>query len=178
MKSPTWEEYEDQNTLKTDLWQKLHHGTNLVLNIVAKNRMFDYRGLFISLNTQARWQLFINSVTSYACDAPDVMDDDNYAKVLKRFANTSSLWVAQVNTEKVSVLDHLVLAKKRGISPKKSLNMMHHTTQHGVHTVLHLSLLRQFKTNNHQLWYRRLPHNVYSDALFATTLSRRCNRCA
>ena len=80
--------------------------------------------------------------------------------------------------DKVSGLNHLVIAKKWGILPDKALNMIRHTTQHGVHTVLHESLFRQFRTNDHQLWYRRLSHNVYSDTLFATTMFRRGNRCA
>ena len=68
------------------------------------------------------------------------MDDDNYATVLKSFDSTLSFGVAQVNTKKVLVLDHFVLAKKWGILPKKALNIIHCTTQLGVHTVLHPSL--------------------------------------
>ena len=94
--------------------------------------MFDYRGWFVSPNTTPRGQLFINSVTSYAYDAADVRDDDNYATLLKSYDTTSSLWVAKVHTEMVPALDHLVLAKKWGISPEKTLNMIHCTTQQGV----------------------------------------------
>ena len=106
-----------------------------------------------------------------------LMDDENYATVLKSYDTTLSLWVAKVHTGKVPGLDHLVLAKSWGISPKKALNMIHWTTQHGIHTVLYPSLSMQFRSNNCQLWYRRSLHNVYSDILFATTLSRRGNRC-
>ena len=114
----------------------------------------------------------------YAYDAADVVDDNNYATVLESFVSTSSLQVGQVNTKKVSELDHLVLAKKWGISPEKELNMIHHTMQCGVPTMLHPSLSRQFRTNDHQLQYRRLMHNAYSDTLFATTVYRRGNTCA
>ena len=72
------------------------------------------------------------------------MDDSNYVTMLESFVYTSSTWVAQVNTKKVSGLDHLVLAKKWGNSPKKALNMIHHTTQLDVHIVLHLSLSSYF----------------------------------
>ena len=44
--------------------------------------------------------------------------------------------------------------------------------------MLHPSLIDLFRTNDHQLWYRRLPHSVFSDTSFATTVSRRGNRCA
>ena len=53
--------------------------------------MFNYRGWFVNPNTLARGQLFINSVTLYAYDAADVMDDDNYATVLESFVITPSL---------------------------------------------------------------------------------------
>ena len=86
--------------------------------------------------------------------------------------------MAQDHTKKVLGLYHLILDKKWGISPKKAFNMIQDITQHGVHTVLHLSLSRQFRTIDHQLLYRRLLHKVYSDTLFATTVSRRSNRCA
>ena len=94
----------------------------------------------------------MNSVTTYAYDAADVMDNDNYTTVLESLVSTLSLQVAQVHSEKVSGLDHLVTAKKWGISPKKALNMICHTTQCGVCTVLHPSLSRKFKTKNHQIW--------------------------
>ena len=97
--------------------------------------MFDDRGWFVSPNTPARGQWYINSVTLYACDAADVMNDDNYATMLDNYATTSSLQVAKVSTKKVPGLDHLVLAKRWGILPKKGLNMIRHTTQHGISTV-------------------------------------------
>ena len=135
--------------------------------------MCDYRGWFVSPSTPAWGQLFMNSVTLYAHDAADVMDNDNYATMLESFVSTLSLWATQVNTKKVLVLDHLFLAKKWIISPKKALIMIHHTTQHGIHIVLHLPLSRQFRANDCQLWYKRSPHEMYSDTLFATTLYRR-----
>ena len=133
---------------------------------------------FVSPNTPARGQLFINSFILYAYDTADDKDDDNYATVLDSYVTTISLWVAKVHTKKVPGLDHFVLAKKWGISPKKALNMIGQTTQHWIHTVLHPSLSWQFRKNDCQLQYRTLPQNVYSDTLFATTVSRRGNRCA
>ena len=53
--------------------------------------MSDCRGWFVSSNTPAVGQLYINSVTLYAYDAADVMDDDNYATVLDSYVTTSSL---------------------------------------------------------------------------------------
>ena len=59
----------------------------------------------------------------------------------------------------------------------EAFNMIHHTTKGGVCTVLHLSFSRWFRTSDHQLWYHRLLHNLYSDTLFAPTVSSRGNTC-
>ena len=106
------------------------------------------------------------------------MDDNNYATQLDSYVTTSSLQVAKVSTKKVPRLNYLVLVKRWEISPKKALNMIHQIRQYGVHTVLYTSLSSWFKTNDHQLLYRRIQHNVYRDNLFATTVSRRGNWCA
>ena len=87
--------------------------------------MFNYRGCFVSPDTPARGQLFINCVTSYAYDAADVMDDDNCATVLDSYVTTSSLQVAKVHTKKAPGLNHLVIAKRWDISPKKALHTIH-----------------------------------------------------
>ena len=44
--------------------------------------MFYYREQFVHPNTPARELLYIKSVTSYAYDAADVMDDDSYATAM------------------------------------------------------------------------------------------------
>ena len=98
-------------------------------------------------NTPARGQLFINLVTLYAYDAADDAIDDKFATVLEGFIIIYSIQVAQTNTKKVAALDHLVLMKKWGISPKKALNIIICTTQHSVYTVLHPSLFRQLRAN-------------------------------
>ena len=129
--------------------------------------MLNYRGQFVIHTILERGQLFINSVKSYAYVVADVMDKDNYATVLKSYVTTWSLQVAKVHMKRVSGLDHMVLTKKWSISPKK----------HGIHTVSNPSLSAWFKTNDHQFQYKTLLHNMYSDTLFATTLSSSCNRC-
>ena len=103
--------------------------------------MFNYRGWFFIPPTPVRWQLFINSVTSYVYDATDVMDDDNFATVLESFVNILSLQVTQVNSKEALALDHLGFTKKWDISPKKELNMMPCITHCGVYTVANNSYL-------------------------------------
>ena len=158
----TQEQYEDQNILKlvlmaeAPLWDTSSHEFSRL-----EESMFDYRGWFVNSYTPPRVKLFISYVTSYAYDAANIMDNNNYDTVLEHFVITSSLWVAQVNTVKVTWLDNLVIAKKWGILPKKALNMIHGTTQHGIHTALHPSLSWQFSTNNHH-WLIRDYHIMFT----------------
>ena len=78
----TQEEYEDQDILEIELMAKapLWDPSSPEYSYQEQS-MFNYRGQFVSPNTPARGQLFINSVTPYAYDATDVMDDDNYISV-------------------------------------------------------------------------------------------------
>ena len=45
------------------------------------------------------------------------------------------------------------------------------TTQNAVRTTLHPTLSRRFRTNDRQLRYRRLAHNLFTDTLEAKTAS-------
>jgi hypothetical protein len=47
-------------------------------------------------------------------------------------------------------------------------------TQHGVRSVLHDTLHRRFRTNDRQLWYRRLPCDMFTDMLEAAKPSWHC----
>ena len=92
MRKPTQEEYEDQNILKIELTAKAPWWDPSSPDYSQqKQSVFDYRGQFVSPNTPARGQLYINSVTSHAYDAADTMDDDNYATLLDNYVTTSSL---------------------------------------------------------------------------------------
>ena len=95
MKKSTWEEYDDQNILNIELmseapWRDLSSPEFSR----QEQSMINYRGQFVGSNTPARGQLFVNSVTLYAYDAADVMDDNNYANVLENFVTASWLQVA------------------------------------------------------------------------------------
>ena len=81
--------------------------------------MSNYSGLFVSPNTLARGQFFINSVTLNSFDAEVVMDDDDYATMLENFVIKSSLQVAHINTKMLSGLGHLALSIQH--------NLLYHT---------------------------------------------------
>ena len=90
--------------------------------------MFDHRQWFVIPANPERGQLFINSVTLYAYNAEGVIHDDIFTIVLESFVNILSLWLEQVNTTELLVLDHFILAKKWGISAKRAHDIIHHTT--------------------------------------------------
>ena len=159
---PTWGEYEDQDTLKIELMTEgpLCNPSHPEFNR-QEQIMFNYRGWFVIPTTPWRRQFCINSVKLYAYDAADIMDDENFATLLEHFVLISWLQVAQENTEKVPVLDHFVLAKRRVFNPRK----------HSIKCSIQLSMVcecccifpYQFKTIDCQLRYIRLLHNFYCD---------------
>ena len=75
-------------------------------------------------------------------------------------------------------VEDIVLAKRWDITSEKAQKTIKDTTQGGIKTMLHHSLLRWFRTNNRTLHYYHLAYPVFSDMLFTHTVSRRSNRCA
>lgn len=59
------------------------------------------------------------------------------------------------------------LAKNWGIGLEQAQRTVDATTQRGVRTLLHGHLNRRYRTNDRQLRYRRLTHDVYTDTLDA-----------
>ena len=57
------------------------------------------------------------------------------------------------------------LAKNWGIDLETATCTVEATMQRGLWTVLHNTLSRRFRTNDRQLRYRRLMHEVFTDAL-------------
>ena len=55
------------------------------------------------------------------------------------------------------------LAKNWGIGLETATQTVEATTQRGLHTILHNTLSRIFRTNDRQLQYRRLMHEVFTD---------------
>ena len=64
-----------------------------------------------------------------------------------------------------------VLATNWGIGVKQARRTLDATTQKGLRTVLHPTLSRRFLTNDRQLRYRRLGHDIFTDTLEAGTTS-------
>ena len=63
------------------------------------------------------------------------------------------------------------LAKNWGIGLDAARRTVEATTQKGVRTILHPTLSRHFRTNDRQLQYRRLSHDMFTDTLEVCTRS-------
>jgi hypothetical protein len=92
---------------------------------------------------------------------------DSQVKVL---AVNSFTWVNNVTPEQLSKHWNIGLGKA-----KKTLMV---TTQRGTRMVAFLSLDARFWTNNWQLQYRHLNTALYTNTMFASTVSTHGNSCA
>jgi hypothetical protein len=72
-----------------------------------------------------------------------------------------------------------ILARNWGIGLSAAKRMLEATTQSGVRTILNSTLSRRFRTNDRQLRYRRIAHEVFIDTLETSVSSwHRQNRYA
>ena len=75
-------------------------------------------------------------------------------------------------------IDPQTLAARWMISPDRAKRTVVMTTQHGVRTCLNPTLSHRFLTNDQMLRYKQLPHTVFTDTLFAMSVSRQGNKMA
>ena len=147
-----------------------------------EDAMVDHQGYVVhSSDAPARGRLVINELTSLTTDTVDVTDDDNFHVVLQSRVQVSSIGTSETGhfkTKQTKPIDHQTLASRWMISPEKALQTINVTTQRGVRTCLNPTLAARYPTNDRQLRYRRLPHTVFGDTMFAGTTSRRGNKCA
>ncbi len=87
---------------------------------------------------------------------------------------TSHLTMLQ---QKLAV-DSNTLAWRWGIPSHKAKRTVQRTTQHGVRNIANLTLAQRFCTNDCMLCYHPLHHTMFTDAMFASTLSQHGNKCA
>ena len=111
---------------------------------------------------------------SLVYDATDVMDNDNLATALAQI----QISVVLIGMVRKLSAEPIVLAKIWGITLEEAQKTIQATTQSGVRTMLHPLLLRQFRMNDRNLHYDCPAHPVFSDTMFARTVSRRGNSCA
>ena len=86
--------------------------------------------------------------------------------------------MALIGMVRKSSVDPRVLAKWWGITPEKVQKTIQATAQRRIRTILLLFWSGWSRTNVKNLSYHHLAHPVFSDMTFASTVSKRGNRCA
>eukprot|EP00804_Cyclotella_cryptica_P016777 CCRYP_002064-RA/>CCRYP_002064-RA protein AED:0.32 eAED:0.33 QI:0/0/0/1/1/1/2/0/448 len=122
-----------------------------------EDRMIDFRRQVMCRTSTARGRMIINSLSaSLQVSAVDVTDDENFGLLLesKSCVSSSISKVGVAKSKSSQQMDHMTLSKKWGISPEKAKQTIQRTTQRGIRTFLHLSLLRRFRTNDRALRHK------------------------
>ena len=101
----------------------------------------------------------------------DLTDDESFYNALN--AKVDVARVVESRGGHFFTLDSLY--QKWLISPEAARRTVQHTTQRGIRTILHPSLLQQFKTNDLALRYNRLQHSFFTNTMQTGTDSRRGN---
>ena len=81
--------------------------------------------------------------------------------------------ISLIGMDRKSSVEPIVLVKRWDITMEKAKKTIQATTQSGIRTMLHPSLLRLFRINDRNLCDHHLAHPVFSDTMFAST----CHCC-
>lgn len=146
--------------------------------------MVDYRGhLVVTLSTDPHSpDMTVSSIFSASYMVFDITDNNNFAAVLDQHVMvdvTTAIQTAWLSTlqQKLAV-DSNMLIQRWGIPLHKAKQTVQCTTQHCMRNIANLTLVHRFCTNDCMLQYCCLHHTIFTDTMFASTLSRRSNKCA
>ena len=116
------------------------------------------------------------SSLSLTTDLADITDDFN--KILTSRVQILSVEFSlnrHIRSRKIGPIDPQTLAAQWMISPDCAKLTVVMTTQREVRTCLNPTLSRCFPTNDRMLRYKQLPHTMFTDTMFASTVSRQGN---
>jgi len=125
--------------------------------------------------------LVINSLVSTSQTATDVTSDDNFFWVLSSYVMISGVdthLTGNIKTSAKAPINFRTLAARWMISPQQDQKTITVTTQRGVRKCLNPNIACRFPTNDRMLRYKRLPHPVFSNTMFAKTAAVGGNKCA
>ncbi len=125
--------------------------------------------------------LVINSLVSTSQTATDVTSDDNFFCVLSSYVmiiGVDTNLAGNIRKNAKNPIDFRTLAARWIISPQQAQKTITVTIQRGVRECLNPNIARRFLTNDRMLCYRRLPHPLFSDTMFAQTAAVGGNECA
>ena len=119
----------------------------------------------------------INSFCSLSTDPVIVTDNDNFHTALLAHVQVSTL-NGTLRSRKTPHIDPMMLSTLWLITPDRARCTVANTTEWGVRTCLDPILSRQFRTNDRMLHYPCLLHTVFTNTMFASTVSRQGNKMA
>ncbi len=144
--------------------------------------MVDYRGcLIVKLSTDPHSpDMAVNSVVSVFYMVIDITDNENFASILDHHVMvdmTTAVQTAHLTLSQWKLaIDSDMQAWRWGIPSHKAKRTVQQTTQCGVRNIANPTLAQRFRTNDRMLRYRRLHHTIFTDTMFASTMSRRGNK--
>jgi len=191
VRAPTYDEWSQNAFTRLHLTsESLTWDPTTTLYEDQEAAMTDYSGHVVSRHAVRGHvsSLTINSLSSLTTDLADVTDDDNFADVLTSNVQISSLATSpnsidaslngHIRSRRIMPIDPLTLAARWQISPDRAKRTIVTTTQRGVRTCLNPTLSRRFPTNDRMLRYPRLLHTMFTDTMFASTVSKQGNKMA
>ena len=124
--------------------------------------------------------LVINSLSSLTADYTDVTDNNNFygalssmVQILNTESSQNELSLSgHICLHKIAPTDPQTLAARWMISPDHVKHTVVMTTQRGVRTCLNPTLSCRFLANDQMLCYKRLPHIIFTNTMFAATPSK------
>ncbi len=172
VRTPSREEFDDENIPHLEMtgespdWEPYKSGW-----AEQEAAMTDFRGHIQGQESDdvvTRGRRIINSVSCNYMSV-DITDDQDFAQELERHVRvcrvkTSKGWRA-INAE--------ALAEKWMVSPDVARRTLARTTRRGIRTLANSTLSRRFSTNDRQMRYKRLRHDLYTDTMKASTPSRK-----
>ncbi len=140
--------------------------------------MVDYSGCVVTTTRPLMMHidsLVIDPLSSLTTDQADVTDNENHYDVLASHVQILSIESSlndHICSRKIAPIDPQTLATRWMISPERAKQTVVMTTQRGVRTCLNPTLSQRFPTNDGMLWYKRGLHTMFSNTLFAGSVSQ------
>ncbi len=139
--------------------------------------MIDYSGRVVTTTQPLMGlinHLVNNLLSSLTTVQADVTEDEKFYDVLASHVQISSIKTSlneHIRLRKTTPIDPQTLAAHWMISPERAKQTVVMTMQRGVRTCLNPTLSQRFPTNDQMLWYKHVLHTMFSDRLFAGSIS-------
>ena len=174
---PTMQQWSDDACIRIDLTdQHLDWDPTHLRFRETEDALINSYGELMSRDYASGTSLVISSVCSTVHMA-DISDPSNLPAMLLSKVRVSAM-TGTMGTKQGREVDAPTLAKRWNIPLDKAASTVRRTTQRGVRDVSNPMKRVRYPTNDRMLRYNRLPHDLFSDTMFAGTPSSRKNMCA